>query len=163
MQFARLGSSSWPLSDSERSESSGEPRLSMRTLSPWACSWVSCLCRCRCSRSKFSSWCWLLLSISSSFCGGERGNSKIYHIWLWMFFLIIMCADHVHAVLYRSRLGQTSVDHNWNDLVCFGGTSCCAPACTSNAVMQSDVRRWVRNGCLKVCRLVATNMTLSIV
>lgn len=58
-----------PLSDSERSESIREPRLSIRTLSlsPWVCSRASCLCRCLCSLSKVSSWCWLLRSTSSSF------------------------------------------------------------------------------------------------
>lgn len=85
-----------------------------------------------------------------------------------------MCAHHFPVVLRRSRLGETTMDPNWNDLFCFGGTSCCAAACTSNAVTQSDVCQqkgkvvthtlwgWVTNGCLKVTTSVAPNLTLHI-
>lgn len=59
-----------------------EPRLSVRTLSlsPWVCSWASCLCRCLCSLSKVSSWCWLLLSVSSSFWKGW--NAEELRQWM---------------------------------------------------------------------------------
>lgn len=63
-----------PWSESDLSEDSVEPVLSMRVLSTPSCS--RRLLRCLCSRCSCSTVCWALLSLSSNLCRvGEGGNA----------------------------------------------------------------------------------------
>lgn len=67
-----------PLSESERSEDTVDPMLSIRSLSTPIFS--SCLFRCRCSRCSLSIWWRAFLSLSSSFCrGGETRERYFLH------------------------------------------------------------------------------------
>ena len=72
-----------PLSESERSEETVEPVLSVRILS--MPSFSSCLFRCRCSRCSWSIWWMAFLSQSSSFCGSKgqllKGAGTFHNRW----------------------------------------------------------------------------------